>query len=83
MPIKENLKIKIIGNRKPGFEVGVDLLPFYNSILGYGIIKKPDGQWAVPMETYVRDTTERGLWKRGDLFWGISQQFLDYLENHS
>jgi len=68
--------------------------PFFNPILGYFLTKeemdkeiKKSGirkvgsvilDWAIPMTKYTRQDTLRGVWKRGDTYWGVSQKFQDY-----
>jgi len=91
--------IKIIPKKiKSMFDYTKDKgLSFHNPILGYfksqealdqaiqdsGIVQKSGGEWSVPMIVCQREDTLRGIWKRGDSFWGVDPKFEDYKKHGS
>ena len=66
---------------------------FYNNILGYyktkeemdkdirdsGVLLKSDGEsWGVPLSKMFHKFTVRGLWKKGDPYWGVASQYTNW-----
>ena len=69
--------------------------PFHNNILGYfktqeamdkaiedsGIIQNRSGEWAIPLIESMREDSNRGNWKRGDVYWGVDPRYEEYKKN--